>query len=94
MRSRGLFTLIGSFIGISSALAAPVAPSDYRFAPGDTIEITVTPQRNFDRIVTVQPDGNISYVVVGQLQAAGLTVNQLAEKLREGLNRELVDTHR
>src|SRR3989442_14683904 len=33
----------------------------------------------------------ISYPLVGQLPAAGLTVQQLAEKLRAGLNRDLVD---
>jgi len=63
----------------------------YRFAPGDVIEVAVVPQSKFDRSVTVQPDGKISFPIVGQIQAAGLTVDQLAEQLRAGLNRNLVD---
>src|SRR5262249_47392679 len=79
-------------LGLLVAAPAWSAPAtDYRFVPSDVLEISVTPQTGFDRIVTVQPDGKISYPVVGQLQAAGLTVLELAEKLRLGLNRQLVN---
>src|SRR5688572_6716455 len=75
-----------STAGVSGARAA----GDYRLAPGDVIEATVTPQRTFDRTVTIQPDGKISYPLVGTLQAAGLTVAQLSERLRKALDRDLV----
>jgi polysaccharide export outer membrane protein len=65
-------------------------PTRYRFAPGDVIEVTVTPQQNFNHTITVQPDGKISFPIVGELQAAGLTVEQFTEKLRKGLSRDLV----
>jgi polysaccharide export outer membrane protein len=93
MRLRQFVTIVGAFLIISGALAAPPAPPHYRFAPGDVIDVTVEPQRDFDRSVTVQPDGKISYPLIGQLQAAGLTVEQLAGKLGDALNRELVDPH-
>jgi polysaccharide export outer membrane protein len=73
------------------ASAAPPTTADYRFAAGDVIEVTVSPQHNFDRVVTVQPDGKVSYPIVGQVEAAGLTVQQLVAKIQEGLNRDLVD---
>ena len=69
------------------ALPVMAAPAAYRFSPGDVIEVTVMPQRDFGRTVTVQPDGKVSYPVVGQFQAAGLTLEQFSAALREGLNR-------
>lgn len=83
-----LIALIGVLASLPGWTAEPVA---YRFSPGDLIEVTVTPQRNLDRTVTVQPDGRISFPRIGPLQAAGLTIEQLAEGIREALNRELVD---
>src|SRR5437763_16351199 len=66
-------------------------PPEYRFAPGDVIDVTVAPQHAFDRTLIVQPDGKISYPVVGQLQAQGMTVAQLSQQLQAGLNRDLVN---
>jgi polysaccharide export outer membrane protein len=91
-----LLMVLGLLLVTRGTLAAPqarpgAAPADYHFGPGDVIDVTVTPQHNFDRTVTVQPDGKISYPLVGQLQVAGLTVSQLVEKLHEGLNHDLVD---
>jgi polysaccharide export outer membrane protein len=88
MRLRQLSTLL---LVLATAPGWTAETTDYRFTPNDVIEITVTPQSNFDRTVTVQPDGKISYPIVGQIQVAGLTVAQLAAKLHEGLNRQLVD---
>jgi polysaccharide biosynthesis/export protein len=68
------------------------APSgEYRFGPGDVIEVTVSPQRGFDRTVTVQPDGNVSYPLLGHMRVTGLTAEQFGEKVHEGLAGELVD---
>src|SRR5205809_290908 len=66
---------------------------EYRFAPGDILEVTVTPQQGLDHTVPIQPDGQISYPVAGVVMAAGLTVGQLAEKLRVELDRHLVNPH-
>lgn len=76
---------------IPAAPARSAVPSAYRLALGDVIEVTVTPQRDFSRTVTVQPDGQISYPVAGRLQVAGLTVDEFLAALRTGLDRELVD---
>src|SRR5690242_20019558 len=82
-----LITSLKTALGVS---ASP-APADYRFAPGDVIDVSVTPQKGYDRAITVQPDGKISYPLAGQLQAAGLSVEELAQKLHDGLKRELRD---
>lgn len=76
---------------LAAAPLGAAAPADYLFAPGDVIEVTVTPQSKFDRTVTVRPDGKISFPIAGEMAAAGLTAAQLSEKLRVGLNRDLVN---
>ena len=96
MKAWQLLIVLTSLLVAPGAPAAPPLPTsarppEYRFGPGDVIDVTVTPQHNFDRTVTVQPDGKISYPLVGQLQAAGLTVSQLVAKLQDGLNHDLVD---
>jgi polysaccharide export outer membrane protein len=76
----------------AAAVAAPQTPSpEYRFAPGDVIEVTVTPQHTYGRVITVRPDGKISYPIVGEVPVSGLTVAKLTETLRKGLDRDLVD---
>lgn len=92
MRARLLFVVIGMLAAVGrTAGAAAVGQSDYRLGPGDVIEVSVTPQEKFDRTVSVQPDGKLSYPIVGQIEAAGLTLEQLRETLRAGLSRDLVD---
>lgn len=95
MKPWQLLTLLGLVLVARGAPAAPASgsalPAQYRFGPGDVIDVTVLPQHSFDRTVTVQPDGKISFAIVGQIQAAGLTVDQLVQKLHDGLNQELVD---
>src|SRR5262245_66555366 len=86
-----VLVLLGAHVALAANGTPTTQPADYHFAAGDVIEVTVTPQHNFDRTVTVQPDGKISYPLIGQLQAAGLTVAQLVQKLHDELNRELVD---
>ena len=82
--------LLGLGLAATGAAAA-VEPSPYHCSPSDVLEVTVAPQHTFDRAITIQPDGTITYPVIGRFQAAGLTVTQLEAKLREGLNNELVD---
>jgi polysaccharide export outer membrane protein len=76
--------------------AEPLSPSqapEYRLAPGDVLEISLAPQHELDRTVTVQPDGKISFPFVGLFGAADLTTADLAGKLRRQLDRDLVSPH-
>jgi polysaccharide biosynthesis/export protein len=67
------------------------APASYLFVPGDVIDVTVSSHMGYDRTITIQPDGRIQFPGAGEIVAAGLTPAQLEARLREGLNRELVD---
>ena len=58
-----------------------VMPSSYVLAPGDVLDITVQGFPDFTRETTIPPDGFITYVGVGQIQAAGQTRAQLTHAL-------------
>lgn len=77
----------GSADGADSAASPP--PPAYVLVAGDVLEITVEPHTGYDRTVPLQPDGKIVFPVVGELVAAGLTLQQLTERIEQGLRVEL-----
>jgi polysaccharide export outer membrane protein len=54
---------------------------DYRFYPGDEIEIDVLSAPELNRTVTVGPDGRISLPMIAPLRAADLTALELHDAL-------------
>ena len=62
--------------------AAPV-PADYVIGPEDVLTINFRYEPDISGDVTVRPDGKISLQIVKDIDAAGLTVEQLRVKLNE-----------
>ena len=98
--------LLTLFIVFSSALtAAPIfaadsAPQratntssgDYKIGPGDTLEIVTWKEPDFSRDeILVRIDGKITFPLLDDLQAAGLTTIQLKEQIAKGL-KDFVET--
>jgi protein involved in polysaccharide export with SLBB domain len=71
--------------------ATPVQKQGYILVAGDVVEITVSSHTGYDRTLTIPPDGKIQFPSLGQMTAAGLTTEQLTTRIREGLNKDLVD---
>ncbi len=67
------------------------APKAYRIAPGDTLEIIVWREDKLSGPVQVRPDGMITVPLAGDLKAAGLTPEELAQATRDGLSRYVDD---
>src|SRR5262245_47312481 len=69
--------------GVSApALGAPEAvtvPEDYKIGPDDLLSIVFWKDKDMTTDVVVRPDGRISLPVINELQAAGLTPDQLRE---------------
>lgn len=65
----------------------PVAPTPYRIAAGDTLDIVVWGEDKVSGTAPVRPDGMISVALVGDLPAAGQTPEELAIRIREALSR-------
>lgn len=86
------------------ALAVAVAMStgmgsaaDYIMRPGDELNIIVANQPEFssstakDTPYIVRPDGKVSFPMVGEIEAKGMTVSQFTEVLRSGLSKYYID---
>ena len=61
--------------------AASPFGADYLIGPGDILNISVWQEANLTREVVVLPDGKISFPLIGQVQAAGRTVNDLKREI-------------
>lgn len=72
--------------GVAYSQDAPImAYSDetpnYRFYPGDEIEITIFSAPELSRTVTVGPDGRVALPLIGAVRAADLTAAELHDAL-------------
>ena len=61
------------------------ASAEYVVGPGDVLQVTVWQHGDLDRSVPVRVDGNITFPPVGDVQATGLTTEELANRLEEQL---------
>ena len=66
-------------------------PGEYLVGPGDVLHISVWKDTSLDRIVTVRPDGMISYPLLNDVQASGLTPLQLQKNLTDKLKQYMAD---
>jgi len=67
--------------GVAPWPSRAMAQSDYRIGPDDVLIVTVLDQKELEQVVTVRPDGKISLPLVGDTEAAGLTVAELSSRL-------------
>ena len=62
--------------------------TDYPIGPGDVIEISVPAMKELEsRTIRVSGEGAISLPFIGTVQAKGLTEDQMAEQLRQRLDK-------
>jgi polysaccharide export outer membrane protein len=72
--------------GLALCSGAPASaqvpgPGAYRLGPGDVLEVSVWGFPDLTRTVAVRPDGRISLPLVGEVQAAGRTADELQREL-------------
>jgi polysaccharide export outer membrane protein len=66
-----------------------VAPAEFLLGPEDVLTVTIWKNSDLSRDVVVRPDGMISMPLVGDIQATGLTANQLAKRIADRLTEYL-----
>lgn len=73
--------------------AAPKAsvPSTYIVDAGDVLAISVWKDEGLDKQVLVRPDGGITFPLVGEIHAGGMTVDQIAAEISKRLSEFLSD---
>ncbi len=72
------------------ALRVPVAEA-FTFGPGDSLHISVWRHDDLGMDVTIAPDGAITYPLVGRIQVAGMTYEQLRTRLQSAVAEYYVD---
>jgi polysaccharide export outer membrane protein len=63
-----------------------LTPSEYILGPEDTVEISVFRHDELKMETTISSTGRLSYYLVSDIQAAGLTQFQLRDKIRQELS--------
>jgi polysaccharide export outer membrane protein len=71
----------------ASGSTADYQGGDYQIGPEDVLEISVWREDSLQRDVLVRPDGGISFPLVGDVQAAGKTPEELQAVITERLQR-------
>ncbi|MFY9648117.1 MAG: polysaccharide biosynthesis/export family protein [Terriglobales bacterium] len=74
-----------------SAAPANVAGPDYVIGPEDVLHVAVWKEADMTATLPVRPDGKISLPLLNDVQAAGLTPEQLAASLTERLKKYIAD---
>ena len=78
-----LLSLSVSAVGAQTPPSAAAATQDKDFivGPEDVLDVQVWDNRDLNQVVFVRPDGKTSLPLVGEIQAAGKTVQQLQDYL-------------
>ena len=69
----------------ANCLEANHDASAYRLGAGDVLQISVWNDKDLERTLTIRPDGMISFPLLNDIPAAGLTAMQLQSKITSGL---------
>ncbi|MCC7251275.1 polysaccharide biosynthesis/export family protein [Hyphomicrobium sp.] len=72
-------------IAASTLFASVASASEYRLAPGDTIEFSTVATQDLRTRATVRLDGAVGLPLIGDVEVAGLTLGQLQAKLQDEL---------
>src|SRR5215467_12943275 len=59
------------------------ASAEYLLAPGDVLEITALGLPDLKQSTTIDVDGQAYFPVLGQMKAAGMSLRELRDKIRE-----------
>ena len=66
---------------VSVAFDGAAVPEGYKLQPGDLLQVVVWRETDLQNEVLIRPDGGITFPLAGDLQAAGLTTDELRQEL-------------
>jgi polysaccharide export outer membrane protein len=66
-------------------------PAGYKLQPGDLLQVVVWKETDLQSEVLIRPDGGISFPLAGDLQAAGLTTDELRERVQARVRKLIPD---
>jgi len=80
------------FLTVLLLATSPAWAVDYTIGPGDQLGIEVWKDPALTRVVTVLPDGKISFPLIGELEAGYKTVAQLKKEIEQKIARYVPDS--
>jgi len=83
------FGLVLFSLKMTVVLGQNVESNQYRVRIGDVIDITIEGYPEYSKRSTVRIDGMISYPIIGEIKAEGLTTTELEEAIFKGLSNRL-----
>ena len=92
--ARTTFALLFSLALISPAVAESSGRNffeSYKISAEDVLEVAVWKEEDLQRTVVVRPDGGITMPLIGSVQAAGLTTDELQSLLAEKIDTYVPD---
>jgi len=69
-----------------SAAPLPHSQESYAIGPGDVLDISVWKEEALTKPVTVLPDGEIYFPLIGGVRAAGKTVAEIREEIKQKIS--------
>jgi polysaccharide export outer membrane protein len=73
------------------AVPQAVNPSTYLIGPEDVLKIEVYREDQLSRLVNVRPDGKITLLLIGDVQAEGLTPDRLTAQVKEAYAQNFIN---
>lgn len=89
-RRRLLVAFCSLLVGCSFARLAPAADA-YVLQPGDVLSVSVWKETDLSTDLVVRPDGGISMPLIGEIDAAGHTVEQVRSTIDQRLHKFIPD---
>ncbi len=78
-------------LSVSDEVPKEVKVTEFILGPGDKIEILVYRHDDLKRTVQIDTSGKITYPLVGDVQAAGVSIFQLRDRIRDGLSKYIIN---
>src|SRR5438552_5827046 len=86
MSFRSVFVVALLLLGLS--VPASVLAQDYTVGTGDILKVVVWGHDDLSKDYPIAPDGYMPFPLIGRVKAEGLTVQQLAERIRVPLEKD------
>ena len=81
----------GTGFPLSEEIPTEVKVTEFILGPGDKIEIIIYRNDDLKRTVQIDTSGKITYPLIGDIQAGGLSIFQLRDRIRDGLLKYIMD---
>lgn len=79
------------FAGFLACASLAQAQAEYKLNAGDILMVSVWKEEELTREVLVRPDGGISFPLVGEIQAAGRTTDEVQASVVSSLSQYVPD---